>query len=321
MNKLEHIMTEYQPLSEPLTEKEIKELKQRVLEKSRTKRKPYRLMLTLAAAMCLLAACGAAAIGLFDSMADTNQTTEMVEKYSLALENPPSTTVDGHTVTVQAVIRSDTIARVVYDISGSKRQVNDWMSFRDSKNRVMLRIQMRTNGQPSGHADTLPDHENQIRQIAPIGAVSDNHSVRCFADLDLTDGADTVSVYVLSEDGGAEVLQAALPEPIEEKELILSDTTLGCHIREIRLTPFRLILEGTWEGTGQETPIDTDWSELVHLYDADGKEIYIGKDGSFFSASGHTGDTDFSIELDSYDLMDPADAAGIEIDGVRYPFD
>lgn len=329
MNELDRIMTEYKPISEPLTEEEMLKLKQKVLQKSRPKRKTYRLILALAAAMCLLAACGAVAIGLFDSMSDTNQTTKMVEKYSLALENPPSATVDGHTVTVQAIIRSDNIARVIYDITGSERQLNnDWMTFRDSEDRAIIRVQMLTNGQPSGHTDILPDHENQMRQSASIGKIPENNSVRYFADLFLTEDADTVSVYVLSENGSAEVLQAELPEPIEEKELSLSDAALtvtaegvkiDCLLQKIRITPFRVTVEGICEGNGPHAPIEADWSDLIHLYDTDGKEIRIGKDGSFFSASGHMGDKDFSVELGSYDLLDPADVTEIEIGGVKYP--
>lgn len=282
--------TGIKPLSEPLAEEEMLKLKQKILQKSRPKRKTHRLILVLAAAMCLLVACGAVAIGLFDSMSDTNQTTEMVEKYSLALENPPSTTVDGHTVTVQAIICSDNIARVIYDITGSEKQLNDWTRFYDSEDRAILRIQMFTNGQPSGHTDVVPDHDNQIRQSSSIGKVPKNNSFRFFADLSLTDGTDTVSVYVLSEDNSAEVLQAELLEPIEEKELSFSDAALTA----------------TAEGV------------KIHCLI---QKIRIGKDGSFFSASGHTGDKDFSAELGSYDLLDPEEVAKIEIGGVKYPIE
>lgn len=328
MNELDQMMTEYKPISEPLTEEEMLKLKQKILQKSRSKRKARRLILALAAAVCLLAACGAAAIGLFDSMSDTNQTAKMVEKYSLAPENPLRAAVDGHTVTVQAILRSDNIARVIYDITGSERQLNDWTFFGDSEGRAIVRVQMLTNGQPSGHTDVLPDHENQMRQSASIGAVPESNSVRYFADLSLTEDADTVSIYVLSEGGSAEVLQAALPEPIEEKELSLPDAALSvtaegvkidCLLQKIRITPFRVIVEGICEGNGPYAPIEADWSGLIRLYGTDGKEIRIGKDGSFFSANGHMGDKDFSVELGSYDLLDPADVTEIEIGGVKYP--
>lgn len=330
MNELDRWIAEYRPLSEPLTEEEIMRLKKRILKKSRPKRKSYRLILILAAAVCLLAACGAVAIGLFDSMTDVNQTNKMIEKYSMTLENPPSATVDGHTVTVQAILRSDNVARVIYDITGSERELANYLRTRDSEGRIVLRIRMLTNDQPSGHIDenALSDYKNQVRQSASIGKVPGTNSIRYFADLDLTDDTDTVSIYVVSQENGAEVLQIDLPEPIAEKELSPSDAALtvtadgdeiNCQLQKIRITPFRLILEGTYESPSQSSPSDADWNSLIHLYGANGKEIRIGKDGDFFTASGYNGDDDFSIELGSYDLLDPEEVKEIEIGEARYP--
>ncbi len=337
MNELDKLMAEYKPLSEPLNSAQMQALKKNVLskakQKKKTKGKNYKLLLLLAAAMCLLAACGAVAIGLFDSMTDVNRTAKMVEKYSLALENPPSATVDGHTVTVQAVIRSESIARLIYDVTGSKKQILNWDSFRDSEDRTLLRIQPLTNGQKSGHTDAVPGSRevgyHQLRQSGVVGKVPESNSVRIFADLDLTEDADTVSLYILSESGGAQVLQIELPEPIAEKEISLPDAVLSfradgreahCTIQKIRITPFRLTFEGTYEGTEHSIIVsDADWNHLIYLYDKDGEKIRAGKNGSFYGASGGFADKAFSLELDSYDLLDPAEIAEIEINGIRYP--
>jgi len=337
VNELDKLMAEYKPLSEPLNSAQMQALKKNVLSKAKQKKKTkgtnYKLLLLLAAAMCLLAACGAVAIGLFDSMTNVNRTAKMVEKYSLALETPPSATVDGHSVTVQAVIRSDSIARLIYDVTGSKKQILNWDSFRDSEDRTLRRIQPLTNGQKSGHTDAVPGSRevgyHQLRQSGVVGKVPESNSVRFFADLDLTEGADTVSLYILSENGGAQVLQIELPEPIAEKELSLPDAALSfradgreahCTIQKIRITPFRLTFEGTYEGTEHSIIVsDAYWNHLIYLYDKDGRKIRAGKNGSFYGASGGFADKAFSLELGSYDLLDPAEIAEIEINGIRYP--
>lgn len=335
MNKLDQLMTEYEPLSAPLSDTELQALKKRVLTKSRPRRKSYKLILAMAAVMCLLAACGAVVIGLFDTMTGTNQTAALVDKYSLTIDNPQSVTVDGHTVTVQAVIRSDTMARIIYDISGSRRVVRNFSSFRDAENRVISRIQALTNGQPSGHSDAVPGTEevgySQTRQSGPIGKVSESNAMRYYTDLDLTEGADSVSLYVLSEQGGAEVIQTGLPNPIPEKELTLQEpvsitykgkeSTVNCAVCKITVTPFRLTLGGTHDGQLLSlVDISADWEKLIHLYDENGREIKAGKNDSFYAGSGSLSMEEFTVELNSYDLIDPAEIAEIEINGIRMKF-
>lgn len=279
MNELDNLIAEYAPLSSPLPEEELQALKKRVLSKSLPKRKPYKLMIALAAAMCLLAACGAIASGFFDSMTTMNQTTALVEKYGQILENPPSVTVDGHT-------------------------------------------------------EELPGYESsvgycQLRQSGPIGRVSETGSTRYFADFDLTDGADTVSLYVLSEDGTAEIMQIDLPEPAAEKQSVLphvvyhlnaDDQEIEYIFLQVTITPFRITLEGIHNDDSMNLwDNDPDWYSLIHLYNAEGKEIQIGREGTFYTAGGSLGPEDFSVTLGSYNLIDPEEIVEIEIDGNRYP--
>lgn len=334
MNKLDQLMAQYQPLSAPLTDSELQHLKRRVMSKSRPRHRARRISLALAAAVCLLAACGAAVIGLFDTMTGTNQTAAMVEEYGLTIENPQSAQVDGHTVTVHAVIRSDTIARIIYDVSGSRRQVSDWETFRDKDGRVVLRIQPVTNGQPSGHVDALPGFReteaSQLRQSGFIGKTEDTGAMRCYADLDLTEDADTVSLYIQSESGGAEVIEVPLLNPVPEKALTFEepvqltvstrDGNLECELYSIVVTPFRLTVEGTRIGNlGMMSADLTELQNHIRLCNQDGTEIKLGKDGSLFTASGSYDEKDFTIELNSYDLLNPSDITSIEIDGVSYP--
>lgn len=337
MTELDRLFAEYEPLSPPLEEQEIQAIQKRIQMKTAPRRINRRLAILLAAAMCLLAACGAIAIGLFDTMTDVNQTEKLVKKYGLVLEEPQSVTVDGHTVTLQAMIRSDTIARIVYDVSGSENEANSWGSFENPlTGRMHLRVQPLTNGQPSGYTDLIPDYGSEagycmLRQSGPVGHVSESNSTRYFADFDLTENADTVSLYVLYESGGAEVLQAPLPEPAAEKQAALPDVAIPVTTEEgevnyifqqVVITPFYLSLSGIHNDelmTLWDAPYD--WYQYIRLYDANGKELQIGRDGTFFTTSGNLGPDDFTIELGTYDLLDPSEVAEIEIDGVRYPVD
>lgn len=335
MNELDKLIESYEPLSEPLSQLEMQALKKKVLAKAAPKKKNYKLILALAAAMCLLAACGAAAIGLFDSMTNVNQTETMVEKYGLTLDNPPSAAVDGHTITIQAVIRSDTIARIIYDVTGSERKANAWASFRDSQNRTLLRVQLCNDGQPAGHITDIPKLETgrigQNRQSGPIGKAAESGSTRYFADMDLEENADSISIYILYEAGGAEVLQINLPEPIEEKNGSLPDAVFYPYAGEkntayifqnVTITPFRLILTGIHNDAQLSLLYDNepDWNKFIHLYNADGKEITFGRENTFYTGGGSVGSDEFTVELGSYDLIDPASVSEIEINGVKYPF-
>lgn len=333
MNELDKLIETYAPLSEPLSQLEMQTLKKKVLAKAVQKKKPYKLILALAAAMCLLAACGAAAIGLFDSMTNVNRTEAMVEKYSLTLDNPPSATVDGHTVTVQAVIRSDTIARVIYDVTGSERKINSWNFFRDTQDQTLLRIQLCNDGQPTGYITDIPElvtgRIGQNRQSGSIGKVPENDSIRYFTDMDLTENADTISMYILYEAGGAEVLQIDLPEPITEKcsslpDIVFypdsGDKNIEYTLENVTITPFRLTITGIHNDEQLSLfENEPDWNKFIRLYDANGTDITFGRKGTFFTAGGSVGPDDFMVELGSYDLIDPATVSAIEINGVKYP--
>lgn len=114
-----------------------------------------------------------------------------------------------------------------------------------------------------------------------------------------------------------------------ERELLLSDAplmlpfgqdTISCKIQQVLITPFRVTLCGTHNSQMNSLlKADGNWNELVKLYDIHGEEIQIGKDGSLNTMSGSVGPDSFTIELDCYDLLDPAEVTEIEIDSIRYP--
>ncbi len=334
MNELDRLIETYEPLTPPLDGRELDSLKKRVQGKICPKRRHLRLMLALAACMCLLAACGAVAMGLFGNMADTNQTAELVERYGLALEDAPSAEADGHTVTIRAIIRSDNIARIVYDISGSKRQILSWDTFRDGDGTVISRLQFFAHGQPSRPTQSQPDTSrdgghNSFRQSGPIGKTGTG-SYRWFADMDLPEDADSISLHVLSQSGEAEIIEAPLPDPVPEKTIYPNqapihlktvDGETDITIESITVTPFRLKITGTYSGTQELFTLSPDWKQFIRLYGSGREEIRFGKDGSFYGAGGGIGPKEnpvFDIDLGSYDLINPAEVTEIELDGVSY---
>lgn len=331
--ELEVWMTAHETFSPALDDTETESLKKRILSKKISGRHPVRMFLVLAAVMCLLAACGAAAVGLFDSMAETNRTEDLVEAYGLTLDDPPSLTADGRTLTVQSIIRSDTTARIIYDVTGNSRQVTSWSTIRQEDGTILLRTQF-LSGQTPYDENGAYTHQNLLRQSGHMGKTEDGHAIRCFADIDIPEGTEHVDLFLLSEEHEAESLTLELPEPIPDLQAKLPDapvtfsppdkngSDVDAVICRIQVTPFRLVLEGTFlspvdslQGTGLE------WENQITLYDAHGQEILVGKDGSYYSGGGSLGSQeqpDFQIELNSYDLIDPAEVYEAEIGGIRY---
>lgn len=268
--ELEVWMTAHETFSPALDDTETESLKKRILSKKISGRHPVRMFLALAAVMCLLAACGAAAVGLFDSMAETNRTEDLVEAYGLTLYDPPSLTADGRTLTVQSIIRSDTTARIIYDVTGNSRQVTNWSTIRQEDGTVLLRTQFLSGQTPYDENGTYT-HQNLLRQSGHMGKTEDGHAIRCFADIDIPEGTEHVDLFL---------------SPVD-----------------------------SLQGTGLE------WENQITLYDAHGQEILVGKNGSYYSGGGSLGSQeqpDFQIELNSYDLIDPAEVYEAEIGGTRY---
>lgn len=336
MNELDKMVANISPISPPLSEFEQVALKAKVVAKIRRK-KSVRFAF-LIAAMLSLVACGVLSIGYFNTMTETNNTSALIEKYGTIFSNPQSATVDNHTITVQAVVRSDSIARVIFDISGNKKETLNYRFFKNKDDVTIMRLQFLANGQPSGHSDLIPGEDglgyNLTRTSGIVGSVTESNSTRYFADVDLPKDASSISLYVLSQSGGAEVIQIALPNAIKNVSTTvnqanihfkLSNEELDCTMESVTVTPFKVILKGKYSGQKQEyfeTPMN--WSDIIKLYNTDGKQILIGKNGTFCGESSRIGSGEnpkFIVELGSYDIIDPAAVAEIEIDGVRYPVD
>ena len=116
MTELERWMNDHPPLADALTAAETAALRQKVL--ARRPRVPalrgWRVM-AAAAALCLVAA-GAVVLGLFHPMAAANETSALVQKYGVVLDEPLTAEINGHTVSVKALLRGQDTLRVLYDV-------------------------------------------------------------------------------------------------------------------------------------------------------------------------------------------------------------
>ena len=116
MTELERWMNDHPPLADALTAEETAALRAKVLA-----RRPrvhvlrgWRLA-AAAAALCLVAA-GAVVLGLFHPMSAANETNALVQKYGEVLDEPLTAEINGHTVSVKALLRDKNTLRVLYDV-------------------------------------------------------------------------------------------------------------------------------------------------------------------------------------------------------------
>ena len=116
MTELERWMNDHPPLADALTAEETAALRQKVLARRPKPRvlRGWRLA-AAAAALCLVAA-GAVVLGLFHPMSAANETNALVQKYGEVLDEPLTAEINGHTVSVKALLRDKNTLRVLYDV-------------------------------------------------------------------------------------------------------------------------------------------------------------------------------------------------------------
>lgn len=120
MTELERWMNDHPPLADALTAEETAALRAKVLA-----RRPrvhvlrgWRLA-AAAAALCLVAA-GAVVLGLFHPMSAANETNALVQKYGEVLDEPLTAEINGHTVSVKALLRGQYTLRILYDVDNAR---------------------------------------------------------------------------------------------------------------------------------------------------------------------------------------------------------
>lgn len=65
-------------------------------------------------------AAGAVVLGLFHPMSAANETNALVQKYGEVLDEPLTAEINGHTVSVKALLRDKNTLRVLYDVDNAK---------------------------------------------------------------------------------------------------------------------------------------------------------------------------------------------------------
>ena len=125
MTELERWMNDHPPLADALTAEETAALRQKVLARRPKPRvlRGWRLA-AAAAALCLVAA-GAVVLGLFHPMSAANETNALVQKYGEVLDEPLTAEINGHTVSVKALLRGQYTLRILYDVDNARGMEGD----------------------------------------------------------------------------------------------------------------------------------------------------------------------------------------------------
>ena len=349
MSELERWIDDHPPLSEPLTAEDTAALRAKVLARSRKPRvlRSWRI-LAAAAALCL-AAAGAVALGFFHPMSTANKATALVQKYGEVLEEPLTAEINGHTVSVRALLRGQYTLRVLYDVDNAQGMEPDDLVW-DTANFTLYK--------PETASGKKWDYSARNAEVGPISgyavgtwddryAASENDTLSCFVDIpllyekgdirtlyirDLTDYSAKASVKITLPDApttltvdvdktialkGGHWFHADLTDEEAEE---YPDATFA--IQQIRVEPLAVSVRGMNHGSlplGGTSRYDI--QSRVKLFRADGTELTYGWDGEFYKGYyGREGSNSglMTLRVDTYDLIDPAAVAYIEIDGERF---
>ena len=347
MTELEHWMNDNPPLADALTAEETAALRQKVLA-----RRPrlhalrgWRVM-AAAAALCLVAA-GAVVLGLFHPMSAANETNALVQKYGVVLDEPLTAEINGRTVSVKALLRDENTLRVLYDVDNAQgMEPNDlvWDTgafyLRAADNSGDKRLYIASNAQVG------PCYGYAVGSWAERNKASETDTLSCFVDIPLANTKltqRTLYICSLSDYSAHASVKISLPDapaaltlPIQKTITLkggpwfhsdLTDEEAAAYpdssfdIDEIRIEPLAVSVIGKSHGSPAGESSRYDVQSRVKLLRADGSEMTYGWDGSFYA--GDYGRIDNSaglmtLRVDTYDLIDPAAIAYVEIDGERF---
>ena len=348
MTELERWMDEHPPMAEPLTAEETAALRARVLA-----RRPrvhvlrgWRLV-AAAAALCLVAA-GAVVLGLFHPMSAANETNALVQKYGEVLDEPLTAEINGHTVTVRALLRGQNTLRILYDVDNARGMEADDLVW-DTANFTLYK--------PKGASERKWDYVASHAEVGPISgyavgpwdtryAASESDTLSCFVDIplqrastaertlyigDLTNYSAKASMKITLPDApttltvdvekaitmkGGHWFHADLTDEEAEK---YPDSTFD--IQQIRVEPLAVSVLGMSHGSKLGETYRYDLQTRVKLFRADGTELTYGWNGEFYKGfygreSRYSGL--MTMRVDSYDIIDPEAVAWVEIDGERF---
>lgn len=341
MTELERWMDDHPPLADALTAEETAALRQKVLA-----RRPelhalrgWRVM-AAAAALCLVAA-GAVVLGLFHPMSAANEANKLVQKYGVVLDEPLTAEINGHTVTVRALLRGQNTLRVLYDVDHAQG-LEPWDLVWSTANFTFIPTE------ESAHDKRMYTVTNfgtglcggyAVGSFETRNATSESGILSCFVDIPLhSNPAKMRTLWIgdLNNYDAKASLKVELPDAAQPIT-IAADTSIAMkggpwfhydltdeereafpdgtfNITAIRIEPLAVsIVGGDYESEPQNLS-RYNVQGRVKLYRADGSEITYGWDGNFFQ--GQYSPT--VLRVDSYDIIDPEAVAYVEIDGERF---
>lgn len=332
MTELERWMNDHPPLADALTAEETAALRAKVLARRPKPRvlRGWRLA-AAAAALCLVAA-GAVVLGLFHPMSAANETNALVQKYGEVLDEPLTAEINGHTVSVKALLRDKNTLRVLYDVDNAKGMEPNDLVWDTGAFYCVQRTTAATSG--------------SILQ-ATRNTVSEGDVLSCYVDIPLTQTAtDTRTLYIcdLTNHKASAHVKVMLPDMAEAVTLNVKKTIAlkGGHwfhydmtdeeaeqypdatfdIQEVRIEPLAVSVIGMNHGSlplGGTSRYDV--QSRVKLFRADGTELTYGWDGEFYQGfygrvSKYSGQS--ALRVNTYNLIDPEAVAWVEIDGERF---
>lgn len=348
MTELERWMNDHPPLSEPLTAQETAALREKVLARRPKLRVVRGWRVAIAAAALCLVAAGAVVLGFFQPMSTANEANALVQKYGTVLDAPLTAEINGHTVSVKALLRGQYTLRILYDVDNAQGMEPDDLVW-DTANFTLYK--------PETASEKKWDYGARNAEVGPISgyavgpwdgryAASESDTLSCFVDIPLLyEKSNNRTLYIgdLTNYSAKASVKITLPDApptltVDVKKTIAlkgghwfhydmtneeaeqyPDATFD--IQEVRIEPLAVSVIGKSHGSPAGGNSRYDVQSRVKLLRADGSELTYGWDGSFYAGDyGRIVNSAglMTLRVDTYDLIDPAAIAYVEIDGERF---
>ena len=301
----------------------------------------------LAVALCLVAA-GAVVLGFFQPMSTANEATALVQKYGEVLEEPLTAEINGHTVSVKALLRGQYTLRILYDVDNAQGMEPNDLVWDTSP----FQIEAPKDSDPPNtlfsvyNANVGPCYGYAVGSWAERNKASETDTLSCFVDIPLANAnltQRTLYICSLSDYSAHASAKISLPDapaaltlPIQKTITLkggpwfhsdLTDEEAAAYpdssfdLDEIRIEPLSVSVIGKSHGSPAGGNSRYDVQSCVKLLRADGSELTYGWDGSFYAGDyGRIVNSAglMTLRVDTYDLIDPAAIAYVEIDGERF---
>ena len=295
------------------------------------------------------ATVGAVVLGLFHPMSAANETNALVQKYGEVLDEPLTAEINGHTVSVKALLRGQYTLRILYDVDNARGMEGDDLVW-DTANFTLYK--------PKGASERKWDYGASNPDVGPISGyavgpwdgryeASENDTLSCFVDIPLLyEKGNNRTLYIgdLTNYSAKASVKITLPDApptltVDVKKTIAlkgghwfhydmtdeeaeqyPDATFD--IQEVRIEPLAVSVIGMNHGSlplGGTSRYDV--QSRVKLFRADGTELTYGWDGEFYKGSygrENKNSGQMTLRVDSYDILDPEAVAWVEIDGERF---